>query len=361
MRRRIYGRDLYYGGADYITINQNLLDPATMISGDVRGPEIQWIRDNSHRVLGKMTSSGVMAVCRLNDNDSNYFHDGNVADLTASQGDVFMRLPRFFYHAEEVETDVWKIGFSRARVASDWKEWDGKDLVGVYKASSDGNKIYSKSGTKPVTQTSKDVFDAMVIRGGSGYSVITYESHRMMAFLFYAYYGNVDSQIVCGLGKSDIGDYTGGSDVLGMTDTIYGNNDNLFVNFWGLERWWGDLSEWVDGVSVNNGVWTVEGHDGNREVQSVSAFGHISKISIGPDLDLIPIEIGNNLYGDYCYASYGLGLSLARSYYGNGEYGGISYTNVVNGSSSYFPDCGSRLAYRGDIEEIEASSEYISL
>ena len=219
----------------------------------------------------------------------------------------------------------------------------------------------SKSGVIPVTQTSKDVFEAMAIRGGLGYSIVTYEFHRMMAFLFYAYYGNTNSQEVCGLGNSDIGDYTGRSDALGMTDTIYGDNDDLFVNFWGLERWWGDLSEWVGGVSINNGIWTVKGRDGDRNVQSVSVSGYMSKIRIGVDLDLIPAEIGDNLYGDYCYASYGLDLALARSYYGNGEYGGISYTNVVNGSLSYFPDCGSRLAYRGNIEEIGASSEYIFL
>ena len=115
-----------------------------MISGDVNGEAIQWIRNNSHRVLAKKTGEGVVAVCRLDDSNSNYFHDGASADLTGAQGDVFMWLPRFWYHAEETSPDIWKIGFSNHQ-KDGWKEWDGKDLIGVYKVYSDGTKLYSRS------------------------------------------------------------------------------------------------------------------------------------------------------------------------------------------------------------------------
>lgn len=36
-----------------ILINQLESDPSLMISGDVKGEVIQWIRQNSHRVLAK--------------------------------------------------------------------------------------------------------------------------------------------------------------------------------------------------------------------------------------------------------------------------------------------------------------------
>lgn len=34
-----------------IVLNQNLSDPSAMLSGDINGEAIQWIRENSHRYL----------------------------------------------------------------------------------------------------------------------------------------------------------------------------------------------------------------------------------------------------------------------------------------------------------------------
>jgi hypothetical protein len=82
-----------------------------MISGEVNGEHIQFIRQNSHRYLGKYTAENTMTICQLDDTDSNMFHDGMPAILTGSYGDVFMRLPRFWYKAIEKSTDVWNIGF----------------------------------------------------------------------------------------------------------------------------------------------------------------------------------------------------------------------------------------------------------
>ena len=49
----------------WITIDQNISDPATRISGDINGEHIQLIRSNSHRYLGKYTSEGTMTICQL--------------------------------------------------------------------------------------------------------------------------------------------------------------------------------------------------------------------------------------------------------------------------------------------------------
>jgi len=118
----------------WITLNQTITDPATMISGDVNGEHIQLIRNNSHRYLGKYTADGTMTVCQLDDTDSNLYADGSAATLTGTEGDVFMKLPKFYYKAKEKQTDVWSIGFyyGESAPSSAWKEWDGNDLIGVY-------------------------------------------------------------------------------------------------------------------------------------------------------------------------------------------------------------------------------------
>lgn len=345
----------------YITLNQNLTDPAEMISGDVAGTEIQWIRDNSHRVLGKKTAEGVMTVCQLDDEDSTKFADGGSADLTGGQGDVFMRLPRFFYHAEEVDTDVWKIGFSRAKVASDWKEWDDKDLIGVYKAYSDGTKLYSRSGVTPTTDVSQEDFKARAQANGTGYSLVKFKHHSMMAFLFYAIYGNTNSRAVCGNGTS-AGNITGKSNLYGMTDTVAeGNGDSGPINFMGLESWWGGLYEFVDNVSINNNLWTITEDNGStRDVQAVTSGGWISKVSIGENLDMVPTGFGASMttgFCDTCYQNQGDAFVLGRSYDSNG----LASMGVDGDASSSYAFCGSRLAFRGVIKEVESSVDFTDI
>lgn len=97
----------------FIEIDNLQTSPQAVITGDVGGPAIQWIRANSHRYLGKIdTSDGSMAICQLDDSDSGLYHDGSEAVLTGSEGDVFMKLPRFFYHSEPLSDYKWRVGFS---------------------------------------------------------------------------------------------------------------------------------------------------------------------------------------------------------------------------------------------------------
>lgn len=356
--------------ASYITLNQNLTDPAQMITGDINGPAIRWIRCNSHRVLGKKTAEGVMAVCRLDDSNSNYFHDGAEADLTGGQGDVFMRLPQFYYHAEEIETDVWKIGFSPNQEASDWKVWDGNDLIGVYKMSIKDDSTYmyqySVSGKTPRVNVSHADAKEYMENRGTGYSLVKFKHHSMMAFLFYAMYGNTDCQAICGAGTSTVDKITGATDILGMTDTVAGGNgDSGSINFWGLENWWGDMNEWVDSVSINNHLWTITEDDGStRQVQAGTSDGYISKVYVGNNLDMVPVAVGaSNSTGfcDYYYQASVNALVFVRSGYDSVTSGGVAYANAVNSASFSNTGVSSRLAFRGTINEIESSTEFMAI
>ena len=96
-----------------------------MISGDVNGQTIQWIRKNSHRYLGKYLGNGKMSVCQLSDANSNLYFDGTASDLTGGEGDVFMKLPEFYTKTVEVAPDVWQIEFNRYQVNPTYKKWGG--------------------------------------------------------------------------------------------------------------------------------------------------------------------------------------------------------------------------------------------
>lgn len=349
------------GVVSYIILNQNLTDPAQMISGDVNGEAIQWIRNNSHRVLAKKTGEGVVAVCRLDDSNSNYFHDGASATLTGAQGDVFMWLPKFWYHAEETSPDIWKIGFASYKVSSDWKEWDGKDLIGVYKANSDGTKLYSRSGVRPIASTSQDRFKLRASANGAGYSIVNFKHHSIMAFLFYAMYGNTNSTYICGTGSSDNRKTTGYTDTLSMRDTSASDNPDS-INFWGLENWWGDLSESIDNFTATNySVWITEDDGSTRKVQSATGDGYISKVLVGENLDMVPIALEATPTTGFCdryILISGYSLVWARSGT-SGDGVAQGHVNFTKTSSGLF--LGSRLAFRGTINEIESSTEFMAI
>lgn len=128
-----------------IRLNMTITDPASMVTGDVNGEAIQAIRSNSHRYLGKYTDAGQMTICQLDDSDSTKYFDGTTANLSGGGGDVFMRLPKFFYKATNVSTNIWDISFAYGDSAPDttWNTWDGNDLIGVYEAVNSGTNIYS--------------------------------------------------------------------------------------------------------------------------------------------------------------------------------------------------------------------------
>lgn len=396
-----------------------------MISGgDIKGDQIQWIRDNSHRVLGKKTADGVMTVCELSDTNSNNYFDGTPANLDGSEGDVFMRLPEFHYSAEETETDIWKIGFSSKSFAGS-KKWDSNVLIGAYEAYYDNTKLQSISGVESSGDISQAEFVQFSRARGTGYMIVDWTMHCMMAFLFFAYYGNTNSQRICGAGTNSYEKQTGGTNSLGMIDTEGGvistqedigggegdwdtskNGNQGSINFWGLENWWGNKSESIEGIE-----WTTEGEgvgnytlvgnvinlDGStRKVtcpdpttyDMSSGCLYPTKFTIGEYLDLIPkagltqqeaSDIGFDYMSDFNYG-YSDGCTVldltsmkneggskvpnwdscivCRSGNNADSSGGVLCSSTIGVSSTANPFCGSRLAFKGEVRRAASVSEF---
>ncbi len=351
----------------YITINQTITDPATMISGDVNGNEIQWIRNNTHRVLGKQTASGTVTYCRLSDTDGTKYYDGTTATLTGSEGDVFVKLPTFYYKATETSTDVWQIGFARSKPDDTWKTWDGNDLIGAYEAYNSSSKLYSRSGVVSTGSVSQADFKTYARARGTGYTLVKWKHHCMIAFLFYALYGNTNCQAICGAGTDSYTKQTGGTNALGMEDTVAGGNgDSGSINFLGLENGWGNKYEFIDNVVVDKRVWKVTEDDGTVRQAGTggSSSDYISKVLIGENLDMIPTAVDGDStkgYCDYYYQSSNSGRVVARSGYGSSTYGGVAYARAYYDSSLTDTFYGSRLAFRGNLVEAESVSAFKAL
>ncbi len=367
---------------NYITLDQTISDPATMISGDVNGKLIKKLRANSHRYLGKYTAAGVMTLCQLDDADSTKFYDGSAATLDGTQGDVFMQHPTFYTHAEEISDGVWQIGFADYRVDDTWLEWSDRDLIGVYEAcattaydgttqntANDGTGyLRSISGVASLGIVSQANFKLKASARSANFSIVRWEHQNIMGFLFYALYGNMNCQAICGFGTGSYTKNTGETNALGMVDTNSVNGNTMSINFWGLENWWGNKYEWVENVSINGFDWTVA--DRNSGVTrvvagqtAVNTWVYPKRMVVGANLDLIPYPTqsgGDDAHG-YCDGIYMTGASgrvVLRSDDHAYSRGGVACAHCGNGSSFTYANFGSRLAFRGEIVKAESVAAF---
>ena len=274
-----------------ITIDQTNDDPATRVSGDINGSVIQYIRNNSHRVLAKQTADGVLTYCRLNDANSTQYYDGTTAALDGTEGDVFLKLPEFYYKG--TEGDQVQIMFAKEQVDAEYIRWDPNTLIGVYEAYNGSSKMYSRSGVASTGSVSQSTWKTYAAARGTGYQLVDWQMHCVMGCLYYAMYGNTDCQSSIGKGTNSTNKTTGQTDSLGMTDTSAATNGNSqSINFWGLENWWGNKYEWIHdydhpanslSATVNDPV-----NGGTRSLPIFDYAGHyVKKMTFGRYLDLI--------------------------------------------------------------------------
>ena len=348
---------------DTIYLDFSKTSPSQIVTGDVNGDVIKWIRNNSHRYLVKKTAEGKVTMCQLSDGDSNVFAgDGSTAALDGTMGDVMVHVPTFYFRAQELALNKWEIDFSLIDLGEEWNKYDGNQLLGAYEAYVDSSKVYSRSGVASTGNVSQADFKSYARARGAGYTITTWEQHCVMAILFYAEYGNTNSQGIIGSGTDSYGKETGQTDSLGMEDTHAETNGNtMSINFWGLENWWGNKYEFIDNVVVNpqsaNGVWRITDREGNaRDVQGATEetanWYYPKSMRIGTHLDMIPNVLGGSTSSSLCDGFYynptTSRVVLRSCSYASAD-GGCACVNANDDASSAYGFCGARLSFAGEI------------
>ena len=357
-------QEIEYSKTTTIYIDQSISDPSTMITRTVDEGAIEAIRKNSHRYVGTYDeSTQTMSLKQLSDTDGTKYADGTNAELTTLGKDVWMKLPKFYYKAENIPDSfkpnyLWTITFKYGSQFEEgeldgFKEWDGKDLIGVYKAYSDDQGLYSVSGVTPTGSKTPTEFINLAQARGNGFSLVKLKHHSIMGFLFYALYTNTNCQAIVGSGTSTSRKTTGATNALSMEDTSASTNGNSqSINFWGLENWWGDAYETICNVVAAESTFEITEDDGSiRTITKHPRGGYINRILIGSNLDLI---CADNLSGGSSTTYFcdhagvmATGDMLRRSYNSNKEDGGVACMSSTTSTWSSENSC-TRLCYRGD-------------
>lgn len=384
MRRRFYS--LTSKSYDEIIIDQANPDPTTRVSGDINGPIIQYIRQNSHRYLCKYSQSDeAMIICQLDDNNSNFYFDGHASVLTGAEGDVMMKLPKFYTKFTDISGDLSRVSikFSLNKEDDSWVEWGDLDLIGVYEAVYQDNYLRSISGVASSDKIRQvDFYNYARMREGYnnpgpgyGFTLVKQRHQNIMGILYVGMYGNTDCQKTIGYGTSIYTKPTGQTDSLGMTDTKKETNGNtMSINFWGLENWWGNKYEWVDNVLVNpesvNSVFRIiEDNGSTRDVQATSTRGSFvrpCKMVLGDNLDLIaaPGDTGESYdkgWRDIQIIGTSVDRVVMRSFDGSNDYGGIASVGATYASPYADNSFGSRLCYTGITLEYYDYNEFLKV
>ena len=273
----------------------------------------------------------------------------------------------------------------------DWVEHE-PCLVAVFEACTIGSKLYS-AATGNASVGSLTQSDFIYYAKQRGLQLIDWEMHKDIANLFFAFYGRRDSQDQCGYGQSTEQRNIGTTALLGMQDTISYNSDggahqtsnawyvrpnedgkNVYsliynTNCMGYENLYGDKYEWLSGVSLPNTntqeqyKLLIEMPDGStRKVKSGTVSGYCTGMYHQKYMDIVGVHSqkgsSTTYYCDEFNVSNAANRVVCRSYNYSVAYGGVSFANCGYDSSSTYANIGSRLAFRGEIEEAESVTAF---
>ena len=273
----------------------------------------------------------------------------------------------------------------------DWVEHE-PCLVAVFEACTIGSKLYS-AATGNASVGSLTQSDFIYYAKQRGLQLIDWEMHKDIANLFFAFYGRRDSQDQCGYGQSTEQRNIGTTALLGMQDTISYNSDggahqtsnawyvrpnedgkNVYsliynTNCMGYENLYGDKYEWLSGVSLPNTnaqeqyKLLIEMPDGStRKVKSGTVDGYCTGMYHQKYMDVVGVNSqkgsSTTYYCDIFTPSGTANRVVCRSFNYSFAFGGVSCAYCGNFSSSTHTSIGSRLAFRGEIEEAESVTAF---
>lgn len=360
MRRRFFNK---IGGGGLLTDNfmvfdKSVSDPANITISEDSDFLNRLITSGFYRVLCKSAmGGGEVFVCRLKDNDSNFYIDGSPAVLTGQEGDVMVVFLEFWYKWYKVDDNRFLYHFADHDIDGTYIHVP-QSLVGAYKGYVSSNRLYSWSDVTPTTNVSLSDFRSYAKARGTGFQVIDFQQHCVIAMMLYAKYKTRNLQGVLGpggAGSSPVAT-TGSSNATGGVDTK--NESSKYVCGLGLEGVFGGICEWVEGVEINNRVWKITDPDGStRNVNAEIFSGWIINIAAenGPFFDVVPTQVGGSdstHYSDYYSRTSDSSLVLARSGYSSYPTGGVAYTDAAYDASDMDSSYGSRLAFHGTISEL---------
>lgn len=258
-----------------VIIDFSMSNPDTMCTyaddaEGMTGGSSEWFNQAIYSTLRNcILGDGGQVLGYLKKDNLTQYEDGTNAPITTIGNDVVLEIPqRVGYSIEWLDSQKLKVSvtdnpsdeaFSYDAFSLDSYNDCDKIYIGVYKAYCTGNKAYSSSGKSVTVSQTIDTFRTWCRNRGEGYQQRTYASVKLMQCLLIIFYKGLNSQANCGYGYvasgHSAGVSTGGtnsygfmSEVIKSTNPSYMTDQNHQVKCFGIEDFWGNYWEFVDGL-----------------------------------------------------------------------------------------------------------------
>ena len=232
------------------------------IRRDVTASSPTWVREDD--AVGKTATASVGTVAGNSDFDNCYPWSG-IRRETLSTGDVMVKIPKFWFRRYR-DGNVEHIKIANAAL-------DGFTLhpafkhggvecdhiyVGAYKTSSNNKSV---TGASPQTNQTRATMRSNAKKKGAGWSLWDVAVLSAIQMLMLVEFATNNMQSAIGRGYCDSNSAaikTGTCDsVPNLTGRPAGTDGKVDVIWRGIEGFWGNVWEWVDGLNVNNGTYYV--------------------------------------------------------------------------------------------------------
>ena len=227
--------------------------------------------------------------------------DGTTAILTGADGNIMVEVPKFWYkHELNGNEHQWWVSptslagynvhpwFLEGGVEHDFRYYR------AYTCINQGGVLRSVSGVTPTRNQTRSTFRTQARANGAGWNLCSWNAVNAIQILYLTEYCTLNSQSVLGSGNDTGQDYgitTGQSNVIGNASSGPLNN-NTWMSYRGIENFYADCWEFVDGINVQNykvflnqnpdtfadGVFTGDYEDSGVTVPAAST-SYVKKIS----------------------------------------------------------------------------------
>ena len=204
----------------------------------------------------------------LNPTNSNFKENGEVSVLTGADGNVMDEVPKFYVKLETVG-DVDKISlalteeagyslhpaFIKGGVEVDYRYYR------AYEGYNSGGVLKSISGVTPTRSQTIATFRTQAEANGTGWHQTDWHLLNAVRLLCYVEFADFKVTNYIGNGNdtgSDFGITTGQSNGIGNASSPSTNTD-MWMSYRGIENFYADIWEFVDGVNINNYEFFVNG------------------------------------------------------------------------------------------------------
>ena len=199
----------------------------------------------------------------LHPNNSNYKADGVTPSvLTGADGNVMVEIPKFYYKYAYVGTKhTYSISLTADAGYAVHPAFvkEGVEVAyryyRAYTGYNNASKIVSISGVTPTRSLSRTTFRTYAKANGAGWGLTDWNLLYAVQMLLLIEIGTFDSQKILGTGNytgDNYGITTGGTNLLGNNSSTY--TVDGYMSYRGIENFYADCWEWVDGININNYV-----------------------------------------------------------------------------------------------------------